>query len=360
MARAATEPFLGTSDALTLKRWRNELRRKTLNETLIAGLIGGNDAIITDVTELQSGGDEVTYPLLADLVNLGQVGSETVTGNEEDATFYSDKLRIDQSRKGVFVGDKLSEQRNPFIMRSRANDLMAEWHSTQVMDPSGFNHLCSYTPANTDSATVNASKRGHNTIVAATRVVRPGSLTTDEAVAGDTTAKISYPLIDKVLEVANRSGSGATSRLRRPSGGRWKLFVHWSQITDLYGDEQFQAQHLAAISGADKREGLFKETVLVYRDVEIIPSNFITPGVHSSTGASVANVRRAVFCGAGAMSIAFGKGYAGGAWDWNEDSRDFNQRKYVESGLIWGLKANIFGSVDFAKIVVPTYTVAAS
>ena len=71
---------------------------------------------------------------------------------------------------------------------------------------------------------------------------------------------VAYALIDKLIEMANTAGTGAKGRLRRPSGGRWKLFVHWSQITDLYSDETFQAQHLAAIAGADKREGLFKET----------------------------------------------------------------------------------------------------
>lgn len=364
MARGAEEPFLGTNDALTLKRWRNEFRRKALDETMIAGLIGGEDAIITDVTDLQSGGDEVTYPLLANLVGPGVVGSKTLTGNEEDPSWFSDKLKIDQTRHGVFVGDKLSEQRNPGIMRNRANSLLSDWASTVIMDPSGFNHLCSYTPANTDSATVNASMRGHNDVSAASRILRPGTHTTDQAVGGDSTAKINYALIDKLIEMANTAGTGAKGRLRRPSGGRWKLFVHWSQITDLYSDETFQAQHLAAVAGADKREGLFKETKLVYRDVEIIPSNYVTKGVHSSTGAAVDNTRRAVFCGAGAMSIAFGKGYAGGAWDWQEDSRDFEQRKYVSAGLIWGCKANIFGpvgsKVDYGKIVVTTYSVAAA
>lgn len=360
MARGAEEPFLGTADALTLKRWRNEFRRKVLNETRIAGEIGGEDAIITDVTDLQTGGDEVTYPLLANLIGAGVTGSKTLTAKEEDATWYSDKLLIDQTRHGVYVGDKMSDQRNPGIMRNKANSLLSEWASTQIMDPAGFNHLCSYTVANTDVAgTLNASMRGHNTITAATRVLRPGGIATDELVAADNTAKISYALIDKLIEKANTAGTGATSRLRKPAGGRWKFFVHSSQITDLYADETFQAQHLAAIAGGDKREGLFKETRLVYRDVEIIGSNFITPGVNSSTGATVANVRRAVFCGAGAMSIAFGKGYSGGAWDWQEDSRDYNQRKYVSAGLIWGLKANVFGSVDYAKIVVPTYTVSA-
>lgn len=357
MARGAEEPFLGTADALTLKRWRTEFRRKALDETKIAGLIGGEDAIITDVTDLQTGGDEVTYPLLANLVGPGVVGSATLTGKEEDPTWYSDKLRIDQTRHGVYVGDKLSEQRNPGIMRSRANSLLSDWASTVIMDPSGYNHLCGYTLANTDSASVNGSMRGHNTVVAPTRILRPGTHATDEAVGGDNTAKINYALIDKLIEMANTAGTGAKGRLRRPSGGRWQLHVHWSQITDLYADEAFQAQHLAAIAGADKREGLFKETKLVYRDVEIIPSNYITKGQNSSTGAAVANTRRAVFCGAGAMSVAFGKGYSGGAWDWQEDSRDFAQRKYVEAGLIWGLKANIFGSVDFGKIVLTTYSV---
>ena len=356
MARAESEPFLGTTDALTLKKWALKTRKKTLDETIMASLVGGEDAVITDVTDLQTGGDEVTYPLLANLVGKGVSGNQTLTGNEEDMTFYSDKLRIDHTRHGVYVGDKLSAQRNPGLLRNKASALIADWEATVVMDPSFFNHAAGYTPANTGSGNGEENQRGHNTIVAPSRIYRAASIATDELVAADSTAKISVAGIDELIEQANTAGTGAQGRLRKPSGG-WKLLVHWSQFTELLQEAEMRKIHIAAISGGNSKEALLSaKTSLMYRDVEIIPSNFVPKGVNSSTGAAVNNTRRAIFCGAGALSIAYGSGYAGGAWDWEEDDRDFKNKKYVSAGLIWGLKANVFGSVDYGKIVYTTYS----
>lgn len=356
MARTSEEPFFGTNDPLTMKKWATSSLMRTLEETKVSGQIGGDSAIIMDRTDLQTGGDEVTYDIIWNASAPGVYGNTKLEGKEEDRTIYSASLRLDHSRHAIRLGDKISAQRNPRHMRNNGRRIMTDWGSNVILEPSLFNHLCSYTPANTDTASNTPNQRGHNTILAATssRTIRSGAAATDEALAGDSTKKFNLTMIDYAIERAN-STAGNSSRMTKPSTGKYVCYVHWSQLTDLYADDRWEAIHIAAIQGANKNESLFRDVQGLYRDVLIIPSNFVTPGVHSTSGASVANVRRAVFCGAGAASICFGQGYAGGAWDWVEEKKDYQNEANLACGLIWGCKADYFNSVEYAKILLPSY-----
>ena len=80
--------------------------------------------------------------------------------------------------------------------------------------------------------------------------------------------------------------------------------------------------------------------------------------VGSTTGAAVANTRRAVFLGRNALSIAWGRQYGGGAWKWTERVADYGDKRFVGTKLLWGLKSDVFNSVDRGKIVITTYAAA--
>lgn len=82
--------------------------------------------------------------------------------------------------------------------------------------------------------------------------------------------------------------------------------------------------------------------------------------VGTNSGTPITSVRRAVFCGAQAATIAFGQGYEGGAsaGNWTEKLFDYGNQLGVAGGLIWGLKKNVFNSTDFGTIVISSYAVA--
>ena len=84
----------------------------------------------------------------------------------------------------------------------------------------------------------------------------------------------------------------------------------------------------------------------------------MTTGCNSSTGAAIANVRRAVLLGAESAVIGYGMKHAGGKYLWNEELFDHKRRLEVSAMSIWGLKKARFNSIDYGVIVGSSWAVA--
>jgi N4-gp56 family major capsid protein len=78
----------------------------------------------------------------------------------------------------------------------------------------------------------------------------------------------------------------------------------------------------------------------------------------STSTSSNANTRRAIFCGAQAGVVGFGRNNGMNNMTWQEELFDYGNQFGVAAGLIWGAKKNIFNSDDFATIVIDTYAAA--
>jgi len=71
------------------------------------------------------------------------------------------------------------------------------------------------------------------------------------------------------------------------------------------------------------------------------------------------NTRRAVFCGAQAGAVGFGKEFAKGShYKWIEELFDYERELGVSTQTVWGLKKLIFNGLDFGTIVATTYAAA--
>lgn len=75
------------------------------------------------------------------------------------------------------------------------------------------------------------------------------------------------------------------------------------------------------------------------------------------SGANAANVRRAVFCGAQACSLAWGQGYSE-APKYIEDLFDYDRQFGVSVQSIMGAKKMVFNAKDFGTIVMSTWATA--
>ena len=84
------------------------------------------------------------------------------------------------------------------------------------------------------------------------------------------------------------------------------------------------------------------------------------PFGEDTSNTALSNVRRAVFCGAQAACMGFGRGYGESRMSWVEELFDYKNQLGVSAGLIGGLKKTVFNSQDFATIVIGTYSVAGS
>src|SRR5436190_188062 len=109
-----------TNDPSAQKLFSKKLEREALKATFIGGFVGeGSNALIQIKNELKkSAGDKVTTTLRMQLNGRGVRGDNTLEGNEEKLTTYTDSLTIDQLRHAVRSKGKASEQRVPWSMRA--------------------------------------------------------------------------------------------------------------------------------------------------------------------------------------------------------------------------------------------------
>jgi N4-gp56 family major capsid protein len=98
----------------------------------------------------------------------------------------------------------------------------------------------------------------------------------------------------------------------------------------------------------------------VWNDVLLIESTRVPQGVNSSTGAAVAGVRRAIFCGAQSAVIAWGRlGGTPRRFRWVEKQFEYDREYGVAAGFLGGIKLTQFNGKPFGSIVIST-TAAAS
>lgn len=352
---------------LAVNLWAKKLAVEALRATYFYEFMGkSSSSMIMYRDELgKDAGDNVTYGLRTQLNGAGVQGDGTLEGNEEALSTSTDNLRIDQLRHAVRSSGKMSEQRVTFDVREEAKEGLTDWWANRF-DTALFNQLCGFT-AQTDTRFT-----GNNPTVApdTSHIFRPNARTTDESLTtGD---EFNLAIIDRMVARANQfntaSGTGVPIRPMRAQGRNlWMMFVHDDQIYQLRSSAAAGTwidYQKAAISGGDKDNPLFTGGDLMgeYNGVLLHRAPRVTNGVNSTTGAAVANVRRAVLCGAQAAMFATGRNAEDGQKDkftWVEESFDYGNQLGVSAGSIFGMKKTRFGGQDFGTFVASTYTPAA-
>lgn len=166
----------------------------------------------------------------------------------------------------------------------------------------------------------------------------------------------SLKLLDRAVAIAKTS-----SPLIRPikvgSNSYYVCFLHPYQVKDLRtqtntGD--WLDIQKAAMSGGDiETNPIFSGALGVYNGVVMHEWTRLPNGI----GANSATTRRAVFCGAQAVSLAWGQGYSE-APKYIEDLFDYDRQFGVSVQTIIGAKKMQFNSKDFGTIVLSTYAAA--
>ncbi len=351
----------GVNAPEAVKLWSAKLAREALKETYIGRFVGeSKDSLIVEKTDAKkSPGDRIRCTLRMQLTGDGVQGDETLEGNEESLSTYTDDLVVNQLRHAVRSKGKMTEQRIPFSIREEAMSGLRDWWADR-MDTWFFNQICGYTPV-TDT-----KFSGHNAIVAPAATRQKWADTggdgnaNDQALASDDI--FSLTLIDKAVEAAK-----VASPVFRPISVNGKkmyvMFLHPYQVTSLRTNTstgQWLDIQKAAMSGGDvAKNPIFDGSLGVYNNVILHESTRVTQGVNSSTGAAIATVRRGVLCGAQAAHMGFGQGHSLKKYDWNEELFDYGNQLGVEAGCIGGLKKSVWNSLDFSTIVVSSYATAA-
>jgi N4-gp56 family major capsid protein len=346
----------GVNDSLSNKLWAKKLSAEALKETYFGKFMGtGSDNMIHLKSETTTNaGDAVTFGLRMQLSGDGVTEAQTLVGNEEALSTYSDKVVINELAHAVRVKNKnsIDAQRVPFNLRDEAKMGLKDWFSNRF-DTAMFNHLAGFT-LQTDMRYA-----GNNAITAPSsgNIVRPTGMTDDASVNADATKVMTLSVIDICVEKA-----GNASPLIRPikvnGENKYLMFLHDYQVTDLRTNtnsgQWLDIQKAALAGGIGNKSPIYSGALGEYNNTILHKSNRIPNGI-SNAGAVQGSTRRAVFCGAQAGAIAFGKEFSEGVnYKWVEELFDYERELGVSTQTIW-LKKTVFNAQDFGTIVATTY-----
>jgi N4-gp56 family major capsid protein len=177
------------------------------------------------------------------------------------------------------------------------------------------------------------------------------------SIQSTSTYTLSY--IDKALERA-RTLTPAIRPVMIQGKKFYIQFIHDYQVTDMRTNTntgQWLDIQKAAMTGGEVDDNpIFDGSLGVYNGAIIHADVRVTNGV-SSTTTALANVRRAVFCGAQAVMLAFGRDNGPERFTWVEELFDYENELGVSAGMIFGMKKAVFNSADYATVLTPTYAV---
>jgi N4-gp56 family major capsid protein len=354
------ETTFGVNDSLSNKLWSKKLNAEVLKETYFGKFMGeGTDNMIQIKNETSTAaGDAVTFGLRMQLFGDGVTEAQTLNGNEESLTTYSDKVIVNELAHAVRVKNKnsIDAQRVPFNLRNEGKMGLKDWFAGRF-DICMANHLAG------NSFETRAQYIGNNAVTAPSslRIFRGGGATDDATINGDSSKTMNLSVIDSCVEKA-----GNATPLIRPimlNGERkFLMFLHDFQVTDLRTNttngQWLDIQKAALAGGIGTKSPIYTGALGEYNGTILHKWNRLPFGV-SNAGAQQTSTRRAVFCGAQAGAVAYGREFSAGVhYKWIEELFDYERELGVSVQTVWGIKKATFNSQDFGTIAATTYAVA--
>lgn len=309
-------------------------------------------------------GDRIRIPLRMQLSGRGVGETEALEGNEETLSVYYDDVIINEVAHAVRLKVTIDQQRVPFSTREEARLGIQDWFSERL-DQSVANQLTGNTGQSDNLYTGNNSAVAPSSGTGADRrwIIRQAGATlpaeTDHTTEASlsSTDTFSLRLLDRAVAIAKTS-----SPLIRPikvgSQSYYVAFLHPYQVKDLRQNTNtgdWLDIQKAALSGGDINDNpIFTGALGVYNGVVLhewvrLPT--------AATGANAANCRRAVFCGAQAVGMAWGQGHSETP-KYEEDIFDYGRQFGVSVQSILGAKKLQFNAKDFGTIVMSTWATA--
>lgn len=353
----------GTNNPLAVKLWSKRLSVEALKACWIYKFIGDttDDMIQVKDETSKSAGDQITYGLRMQLSGNGTLGDGTLEGNEEALVTYSDAIIINQLRNAVRSSGRMSQQRVPFSVRDEALSGLRDWWADRI-DWSGFNQLCGNLGPATPSLTATDVRW---TGLQATIAPDTNHYMNVQGGANDTTLgstnTFTLNMIDKAIERAKT----LTPAIRPVKVGGKSFYVAWLhpyQVTSIRTStatgQWLDIQKAAMTGGLVDENPIFDGSLGVYNGTILHEDARVSQGYNPSGLAAITTVRRAVFAGAQAGMMAFGRDNSVNKFTWVEELFDYENQLGVSAGLIFGLKKTVFNSADFATIVMSSYATA--
>jgi len=349
---------------LAVKLWSKKLFQEALKQTWASKFMGkSSNSLIQIKDETQkSAGDKITYGLRMQLTGAGVQGDGTLEGNEEALVTYSDSVLINQLRHAVRSNGKMSEQRVPFSVREEARMGLQDWWADRI-DTWVMNQLTG------NGGAADTRYTGNNTVTEpdSDHPICGGGHDAETSLSATTTESLQLSDIDRLVAKAKTFTTGTDPSIRPVNVAgeeKYVLFIHPYQMYRLRTANASSVNNYIEIFRAAMMGGKYKDNPIVtgasfeYNNVIVHESTRIPVITGTPNSGTAADFRRAVFCGAQAGCMAYGRGNSPSNMDWTEELFDYGNQLGVEAGCIAGFKKSIFNSKDFATIALSTYAPA--
>lgn len=367
-----------TSSVYTAKLWSQKLYMDSImGQPLIADAI--SDGVLARKDDLvRSAGDRVRMEFSKRLTGTGIIGDAPKRPNTKQVEYASDDVVLDKLSSDPVdakVDGTISQQRTAFDLKEVLYPSVSDWFAQRFI-VGFFNQIGgnSATSISFDGSTYTGSTltavTGLNSATApSTYRALYATGSSDANVAGSSSATLTLQAIDELEEEAMTQRAGVNNF--KPIIGRgykYKFYVDTTGYKQL--KQQAQAQYggqftlsnivLQQTAGGMTDASANLGETFVYSQTQIVhvPNHYIPAGVTAS--AAQANTKRAIFVGADAACLVFGKGYDGAGdpvpgFKVLSDNDDIEETVVTVATGIFGIKKVVVDSYDQSVITYSHY-----
>jgi N4-gp56 family major capsid protein len=358
--------IIGLGDAKAVQRYSVFLAHDTARKSYwTKKFMGeeGSEMPLHMVRRLENeAGDKVSYDLVMQLRMEPVEGDDTLEGKEEDLTFYSDSMLIDQARGGVNTGGKMTRKRTIHDLRKIARGKQADWWA-RIFDELFFMYLSGARGVNSDFVfgTSYTGRAGNSFVAPDSSHILYGDGTSKATVT--TAGKMTVPVVERAATKAATLGGGssgipAIEPMLIEGEMHYVLVMHEFSAYDMRTNSstgQWLDIQKAAASAEGRNNPIFKGALGKLNDVVLHKHRAVIRYSDYGAGLNVA-ASRALFLGKQAGVLAFGSEGSGLRFGWHEESRDNGNQAVITTSSIFGTKKTAFTidgtSRDFGVISI--------
>lgn len=350
-------------DPKAQKKWSGSLFVDTVKKSYFDRkfVSESDNAVIQRLTDLESdAGDTIDFDLSVQLREKPITGDNRLEGKEESLRFFSDAVKIDQLRKGVSAGGKMSRKRTAHNMRKVGRDRLSDYWSKYI-DELNFIYLSGARGINEDFFE-DLEYVGHasNALQApdATHLIYGGDATSKATI--DSNDKMSKAVVEKATVKARtmRSVDPTTANMMPVMINGEAHYVclmsvfqeHDLRTADTTGWIEIQK---AAITAEGRNNPIFKGGLGMINNAVLHSHESAIRFNNYGSGQNLP-AARALFMGRQAGVVAYGS-TGGLRFTWTEVVKDHGNEPTVAAGIIIGVKKTRFNNKDFGVTSIDTY-----
>lgn len=354
---------VGVNDPRAVKRWATSLATDTEKQMYFSRFIGtGENSVIERKVELEDdAGDTIKYDLSMRLRGGMTYGDDNIVGKEENLTFYSDEVKIDQARKGASAGGKMSRKRTLHnlraIAKAREAEYIAEW-----VDELLFVYLsgdASFSAINQDSKVTGPFAGNPVEAPDADHILYGGAATSKATLTA--TDKMSVALLERVAvkpTMMNATNPDVVKMgpISIDSAKRFVVLMSPFQAHALRtetGDLSWSKIHQALATAEGRASPICKGGIGMINNLVLHEHENIRRFSDYGAGANV-HAARALLMGRQAGVCAYGTGGKGTRFSWHEETSNAGNDVSIYAGVIMGAKKTRFNGKDFGVCAIDT------